>query len=185
VNALHPFREGNGRSTQTFITQLAKQAGYQLDLSQIAQNKDRWNQAAAQTITGKMDDMRSIFSEALSPSRAQEYAPRHDMAKNPAEMDAAAKARIGENIEALKKNPALADRTPEALAMLAYWRGITAERFKDAPDERDAALARFDKAVENPAILEKLEKSGQQSQEQETRVEPSRAQEREDYGLER
>ncbi|WP_223810278.1 MULTISPECIES: Fic family protein [unclassified Campylobacter] len=33
LNALHPFREGNGRTQRTFINQLAKNAGYELDLN--------------------------------------------------------------------------------------------------------------------------------------------------------
>jgi cell filamentation protein len=28
INALHPFREGNGRSTRQFVEQLANHAGY-------------------------------------------------------------------------------------------------------------------------------------------------------------
>lgn len=30
INALHPFREGNGRTQRAFLTQLAQDAGYQL-----------------------------------------------------------------------------------------------------------------------------------------------------------
>ncbi|WP_236718974.1 Fic/DOC family protein, partial [Campylobacter fetus] len=32
LNALHPFREGNGRTQRIFINELAKNAGYKLDL---------------------------------------------------------------------------------------------------------------------------------------------------------
>lgn len=35
INAIHPFREGNGRTQRAFIKQLAYQAGYCLDLSRI------------------------------------------------------------------------------------------------------------------------------------------------------
>lgn len=37
LNALHPFREGNGRTTRIFINELAKNAGYKLDLNLISQ----------------------------------------------------------------------------------------------------------------------------------------------------
>jgi len=67
VNALHPFREGNGRATRSFIAQLAKQAGYELDQKIIALDPQRWNQAAALTMYRDMAEMRSIFSKALSP----------------------------------------------------------------------------------------------------------------------
>jgi cell filamentation protein len=31
VNALHPFRDGNGRARRAFFCQLAREAGYRLD----------------------------------------------------------------------------------------------------------------------------------------------------------
>lgn len=39
LNALHPFREGNGRTQRIFINQLAKNAGYKLDLRLIDKDK--------------------------------------------------------------------------------------------------------------------------------------------------
>lgn len=42
LNALHPFREGNGRSERIFINELAKNAGFNLDLGLISQ-KDTIN----------------------------------------------------------------------------------------------------------------------------------------------
>lgn len=35
LNAIHPFREGNGRSQRTFINELASSHGYYLDFSKI------------------------------------------------------------------------------------------------------------------------------------------------------
>ena len=35
TNELHPFREGNGRTQRVFLSQLAENAGYDLDLSLI------------------------------------------------------------------------------------------------------------------------------------------------------
>ena len=35
INALHPFREGNGRIQRIFISQLSQAAGYQLDYSDL------------------------------------------------------------------------------------------------------------------------------------------------------
>lgn len=37
INAIHPFREGNGRVQRLFISQLADQAGYFLDYSSLDQ----------------------------------------------------------------------------------------------------------------------------------------------------
>lgn len=37
INAIHPFREGNGRTQRVFIAQLAQGAGYRLDYSDLEQ----------------------------------------------------------------------------------------------------------------------------------------------------
>lgn len=37
INVLHPFRDGNGRVQRVFISQLAKEAGYNLDYSDLNQ----------------------------------------------------------------------------------------------------------------------------------------------------
>ena len=39
INALHPFREGNGRVQRIFISQLSESAGYQLDYSDLEQEQ--------------------------------------------------------------------------------------------------------------------------------------------------
>ncbi|MDR1849838.1 MAG: Fic family protein [Zoogloeaceae bacterium] len=65
VNALHPFREGNGRAIRIFIRQLAKQAGYDLNLKTLAQDPDVWNYASALTTFRKMDAMNYLFETAI------------------------------------------------------------------------------------------------------------------------
>ena len=39
INALHPFREGNGRVQRILISQLSQSAGYQLDYSDLEQEQ--------------------------------------------------------------------------------------------------------------------------------------------------
>jgi len=39
INALHPFREGNGRVQRIFISQLSEEAGYKLDYSDLEQEQ--------------------------------------------------------------------------------------------------------------------------------------------------
>jgi len=39
INALHPFREGNGRVQRIFISNLSQAAGYQLDYSDLEQEQ--------------------------------------------------------------------------------------------------------------------------------------------------
>lgn len=48
VNHAHPFPEGNGRSTQTLITQLAREAGYEVRFDAV--DRERWNHAAARSM---------------------------------------------------------------------------------------------------------------------------------------
>jgi cell filamentation protein len=35
INAIHPFREGNGRTLQLFLTMMAEKAGHQFDIRSI------------------------------------------------------------------------------------------------------------------------------------------------------
>lgn len=44
VNAYHPFIEGNGRAQRLWLTQLAGQAGYDIDFERIT--KDQWYEAS-------------------------------------------------------------------------------------------------------------------------------------------
>lgn len=41
LNLIHPFREGNGRTQRIFLEQMALNAGYDLDLSQVSENDMR------------------------------------------------------------------------------------------------------------------------------------------------
>lgn len=83
LNELHPFREGNGRSTRIFLNQLAREAGFELNLENI--DKDRWNLAShkAQVQHHPREDirrtpekmgMRQIFHESLQPTMAHTFA---------------------------------------------------------------------------------------------------------------
>lgn len=72
-NALHPFREGNGRTTREFFHELAKQAGYQIDHQVIDRDKARWNNACAMSFHGRMGPLKEIFNEAVTQlDRAKE-----------------------------------------------------------------------------------------------------------------
>ena len=73
LNALHPFREGNGRSTREFLGQLAREAGYELDQTRIDNSKGRWNQAAMQSLHGDLEPIKQIFAESIRPSRAVDF----------------------------------------------------------------------------------------------------------------
>lgn len=67
-NALHPFRDGNGRATREFFRQLAKQAGYEFDLTKI--ERGAWNEASARSFKGDTKPLRDVLAAAVRPDRA-------------------------------------------------------------------------------------------------------------------
>lgn len=88
LNEIHPFREGNGRSTRIYLTQLAREAGHELRIDKI--DKDKWNMASHKAMTqfdpknpakshpGSPALMREVFNEATRPTieHAFEHEPR-------------------------------------------------------------------------------------------------------------
>lgn len=79
LNILHPFREGNGRTTRAFIEQMAKDAGYTIDFRKI--DKKEWQLsviAAAQGNEGgiwKHRDLQNLKPLQAVIERAAEFAP--------------------------------------------------------------------------------------------------------------
>jgi cell filamentation protein len=45
INAVHPFIDGNGRTTRLFLKDLTLQAGHPLDIARIKANKGAWYEA--------------------------------------------------------------------------------------------------------------------------------------------
>ena len=69
-NALHPFREGSGRSCRELMGQLAREAGYELDQTRIDNSKGQWNAATRQSFLGNLQPVMQILSDALRPTRS-------------------------------------------------------------------------------------------------------------------
>jgi cell filamentation protein len=81
INAVHPFREGNGRTQRTFMRELAKNAGHDLDFSVIS--KERMVQASIAANEGRRPGMmRRLFKDAVIAAR------REALAKAIASLDA-------------------------------------------------------------------------------------------------
>jgi hypothetical protein len=95
---------------------------------------------------------RTTVREETTPA-----APRHDLNKNQAAMHVEASKFIATNMQALQKQPGMADKSVEDLTKLAYWRGIVAEENKLQPKPvQDEAIARFDKQAVDPQFLKRL-----------------------------
>lgn len=70
INALHPFREGNGRTQREYIKLLANVAGYQLDFSGISQNE--MIEASHKAFRCDYASMQNIFSRITSKISVRE-----------------------------------------------------------------------------------------------------------------
>lgn len=66
INALHPFREGNGRVQRIFISQLSQSAGYQLDYSDLEQ--EQIYQAMELAFNGDETILANLILERLEKS---------------------------------------------------------------------------------------------------------------------
>jgi cell filamentation protein len=91
------------------------------------------------------------------------HRPEALLNKNQAQMHVDALKQTPVHLEALLKNPVLANRPTADLERLAYWRGIVQESTNFKPESaQDDALRKFDKAAENPDFLKRLENSNEQ-----------------------
>ncbi len=70
INASHPFREGNGRSSRAFCDLLAERAGFHLDWSKV--EREAFIKANVAGFNGNEKPMEAIFQQISSPlSRSQ------------------------------------------------------------------------------------------------------------------
>jgi len=67
INALHPFREGNGRATRVFITELVKQTGHSLDFDKV--DPDAWIKASRASFVGQMEPIQDIFRDSVTSNQ--------------------------------------------------------------------------------------------------------------------
>ncbi|MEV4108497.1 Fic family protein [Nonomuraea sp. NPDC049695] len=69
VNAIHPFREGNGRTQRAFFRQLSREAGWPIDWSNL--EADGNAQASKASLRGGNEPLRALLDSLLSPSADQ------------------------------------------------------------------------------------------------------------------
>lgn len=63
TNKLHPFREGNGRTQRAFLTQLIRNAGYNISFADM--DTDLLMIATIQSAQGVADRLKQIFLESI------------------------------------------------------------------------------------------------------------------------
>ena len=81
INALHPFREGNGRATRAFLTQLANEAGFDLDYTQV--DAATWNSASRSSFVSEQAPVEELFSRLAKPLAPEEVRQRVEPAPGP------------------------------------------------------------------------------------------------------
>ncbi len=71
LNAIHPFREGNGRTQRAFLEVLGRHAGHEIDLARIEPGP--WNEASIESFrSGDYSRMRDVIAIALVRDRERE-----------------------------------------------------------------------------------------------------------------
>ena len=65
LNAIHPFREGNGRAQMTFLLLLARQAGHALDLGRLS--PERFLAAMVASFLGDEQDLAAEIAGLVGP----------------------------------------------------------------------------------------------------------------------
>lgn len=70
LNYVHPFREGNGRAQEAFISELGRHYGHEIDFSVIS--KPRMVEASIETTNDPLSHaMKHVVQDALDPSRRE------------------------------------------------------------------------------------------------------------------
>lgn len=66
VNAVHPFREGNGRTQRAFFRQLAREAGWRVAVHTL--DRVAFIDACEQSLTRSNDPLRDLFDTVMTPA---------------------------------------------------------------------------------------------------------------------
>jgi cell filamentation protein len=67
LNAIHPFREGNGRTQRVFLELLARDAGYHLDWSRTTEHENV--EACVAAIEGDLKLLHDLLEAVVSGPR--------------------------------------------------------------------------------------------------------------------
>jgi cell filamentation protein len=74
INAIHPFREGNGRTQRAFLAHLAEQAGHHVQLQRV--DPHAWNEASIGSFReGNYNVMRQVIMDTLAERGAEQARP--------------------------------------------------------------------------------------------------------------
>lgn len=82
INALHPFREGNGRTQRVMLNAIAKQAGYEIDFRGIT--REMMISISREAQVGWLTSTIESFESAISPviEQSQNFARSREKPRN-------------------------------------------------------------------------------------------------------
>ncbi|CCH34948.1 Fic family protein [Actinosynnema sp. NPDC047251] len=66
TNALHPFREGNGRAQRAFYRQMALHAGWQVDFALV--DVEKYGDVCRESMAGSSAPLRALLDSVISPA---------------------------------------------------------------------------------------------------------------------
>lgn len=81
INALHPFREGNGRTQREFLRELCIECGYTFDYSRVPE--DEMLKASIESFNGSNETLRKCFNEIIQPGTTRSAVARREAPYNP------------------------------------------------------------------------------------------------------
>jgi len=134
LNYVHPFREGNGRAQEAFISELGRHYGHEIDFSVIS--KPRMIEASIETTNDPSSHaMKHVVQDALDPNRREAiraaFADLKDCGEEPL-LHNVRTARAGEEITGEILG------TDERVATLVTERGVVVADRADLPERLPA-----------------------------------------------
>lgn len=88
INMLHPFREGNGRTQREFMRELAQQAGWELDFTNVS--KEQMTEASIRSMKFDYSGLEDMIKTSLRPAQmnlSPEFAKKMDEISQAVEID--------------------------------------------------------------------------------------------------
>ncbi len=147
-NAVHPFREGNGRATRMLMGQLAANAGWMLDVQRIENGDGQWNEASKRSFNGDLALVAKVFEHAVRDPRAVLF--------ERAEREAA--LRIYPDLEGAFKALDTVQKTLQDRGMTPEKQDIFMKTFKNQIGTKlDAGVRHFDSAAVSQASIVALQ----------------------------
>ncbi len=83
INAVHPFREGNGRTLRVFFNELAKQVGFHLNWEKV--NRHEYLQASIAGFNSDNTAMEQVFKKIASPIKSLKEIVKNNSNNEPIE----------------------------------------------------------------------------------------------------